>query len=433
MTSNPLAAELKAADRRIQKARKHHEQLASDLAWHREFDRKTARTQVERRKDELGRLEIKQRRVSGEWDTAFQELNDLNLRAAATWSPASWFSTTRLQAIHDRDAKRAEAAQIAARGATIGAELESLRSQLQESETELARHEEFRLAAVTEEFASVTAELRDLERDRDALARRKSALDASLKEPKRVLRGLLDELAEGERTHSSLLQQINRCESDITQAEDYRQRLNGAGNTYEKRLIHEECKRRLGEGSPGAVMHDRRQQIKELKSTKAALEVRLKSARRNVEKAERRVQSVVERGLRDIRSLIIDGSNVCYRPGSEFIGLAALSPLCTALAERFEVTVVFDASTRSRLGISEAALRAALPKVAVHVAPAQRQADETILAISGDPYTFIVSRDRFADYADKPAVRERRLLPHEIVGNSVMVRDLDVTVFFITP
>jgi hypothetical protein len=429
VTSNPLAAELKAATARVRKTRKHHLQLVDEMTWHQDFDPSAAGSRIERHRRELDRLETEQRRVAGEWAAAVDSLNDLRRRAAPTWSPTSWFSTKRLQVIYDRRDKQREADEIAARGADLDTDIDSTRKQLEDCERELARYEQFQPDAATERLAALAAELQHLEHDRDTIARRKHALDASLKEPERVLSDLRGELAEIEAEQEHLLRQIDGYESDIALAERYAKKLNNAENSYERRTIHQECAGRLGNGSPGAVTHDRRRQIRELNRTRAPLERRLEGARRAVEKAEARVQDVTKRGLRDIRALVIDASNVCYRE-SEFIGLAALLPLCATLMERFQVTVVFDASTRHRLGMSEADLRVALPKATVHVAPARTQADETILEISNDLHTYVVSRDRFAEYADKPAVRERRLIPHQIVGDNIMVRDLEVTVSF---
>jgi hypothetical protein len=42
----------------------------------------------------------------------------------------------------------------------------------------------------------------------------------------------------------------------------------------------------------------------------------------------------------------------------------------------------------------------------------------------------VISNDRFRDYTDKPAVRDDRLIRHEIVAGQVLVHDLDLRLGF---
>ncbi len=125
---------------------------------------------------------------------------------------------------------------------------------------------------------------------------------------------------------------------------------------------------------------------------------------------------------RDIEALIIDGNNCCYE-GDDFIGLAALIPMTENLAERYAVTVDFDADIRGLLGLSDSDLRAALPAQTVHVVAPHVKADETILDAADGPTTWVVSNDRFGEYRDKTSVKERRVR-HEILLGRILVRDL---------
>ena len=119
----------------------------------------------------------------------------------------------------------------------------------------------------------------------------------------------------------------------------------------------------------------------------------------------------------------------------KFIGIAALRPLCLILQESYDVTLVFDASIRRLLSgsddennwLTDDSLRRRFPGVTLHVVPARSQADETILAASVDPFVYVLSNDRFAEFRDKPAVRDKRLIAHEILNDRVLVHDLDIS------
>ena len=180
-------------------------------------------------------------------------------------------------------------------------------------------------------------------------------------------------------------------------------------------------------------MGDRRRKLTQTTRDLASKDRQLEGIRRNVGKAHDRVKRVVARGTRDIRALVVDGSNLCYQ-GGDFIRLAALRPLCDHLIGTYDVTVVFDASIRRKLGVlTDRALRDAFPGVTVHVVATRMKADETVLGVAEDPFVFVLSNDRFAEYGEKPAVREGRLIRHEIINGRVLVHDLDISVPFAAP
>jgi hypothetical protein len=45
-------------------------------------------------------------------------------------------------------------------------------------------------------------------------------------------------------------------------------------------------------------------------------------------------------------------------------------------------------------------------------------------------FVYVLSNDRFAEYAEKPAVRDGRVLRHEILNGRILVHDLDVAASF---
>ncbi|TVO80483.1 hypothetical protein [Shewanella algae] len=139
----------------------------------------------------------------------------------------------------------------------------------------------------------------------------------------------------------------------------------------------------------------------------------------------------LEQLFRDIQKLVLDGNNLCYQ-GDTFIGLVALKTLVPILAGDFEIIVVFDASIRRALGSGDSDVRDVLGNdIEVHVVATSVKADETVLDLAGtDKTTFVVSNDRFAEFGEKPAIRDQRVIRHEIVSGQVLIHDLGVSETF---
>ncbi|WP_421121694.1 hypothetical protein ACE2AJ_09835 [Aquihabitans daechungensis] len=208
-------------------------------------------------------------------------------------------------------------------------------------------------------------------------------------------------------------------------AERIDRQLSDETNSYERAMLYNHCKREFGHGSPRKAIRALERQI-ELRAQAIDYHQRkLDHLSRNMAKTRQRIEGLVEVALREIVALVIDGNNCSYEAG-EFIGLAALHPLTEHLAQRFEVTVVFDSDIRSLLKVRDNDLRTALPDVSVHVVAPRRKADQTILDLADASTTWVVCNDQYGEFRDKVAVKERRLITHEILGGRILVHDLDV-------
>jgi hypothetical protein len=95
----------------------------------------------------------------------------------------------------------------------------------------------------------------------------------------------------------------------------------------------------------------------------------------------------------------------------------------------YSIIVVFDAAIRRILRTGDAGLRDNFnAHVKVHVVATAELADATLLELAGaNITTFVLSSDRFADYNEKDAVRQSRIIRHEIVNGTVLVHDLFLT------
>ena len=207
---------------------------------------------------------------------------------------------------------------------------------------------------------------------------------------------------------------MSELESDMETVNRYQERLARASDSKERWEIHHECESRFGDGKPGKVADKIRKELPARRSERTKL--------------ERRLRDIARRASLDVESLVIDGSNLAYA-GDEFIGLFALRTLCAQLTPRYPVQVIFDASIRAKLGHREdATIFEQLRGLDVHVMGSKEAADELILDTAQARTAYVISNDRFADFPDKSAVQEGRIIRHEIVHDHVIVRDLGIDV-----
>jgi hypothetical protein len=215
----------------------------------------------------------------------------------------------------------------------------------------------------------------------------------------------------------SLQQRLEALQKDKKLAVALDQRLTSASNSYEKAMVHKDCGNAFGgESNPSRVKHTKQREIE--------------SVCRNLEKVEKRLRQIVQAATREISRLVIDGNNLCYESGT-FIGLKALTALTYAIAENYEVIVVFDASIRKILEINDQQIAHGFPvKVRVHVVATKQTADQTILEMASSTDAYVISNDRFRDFTDKSAVNSQRLIRHEILAGKILVHDLNIAAIY---
>lgn len=182
-------------------------------------------------------------------------------------------------------------------------------------------------------------------------------------------------------------------------------------------MVHQECEKLLGTGSPKKAIGQSQSQILRLE--------------RDLEKSKKRAIQIRVNISRDIRKVIIDGNNMCYENG-KFVGLAPAIESTKELQKKYKVIIVFDAAIRSQIKAGNQEIRAKFDRsVDVHVVATKQQADETILDIaSNDDSCYIISNDRFGEYQEKAAVKGSRVIRHEVVCGNVLIHDLNINVMY---
>jgi len=437
LSHNPLATELEEKAAELEGLRSRRSQLSPTLDWYSTFDRAAAEKKGTKQQDRCDDIEKQLAATHDEIAAATQETSALRAKTEAGWDPRYWFSKDRAQAKEYFAAHTRKLANLDTRQTELNSRLRRSRSKLKKTTRTIAKYDQFDQAAANAELAALDAELPIRQLEHDAVAERKERLDRQLEGAVESLTELQADLKRATSSRSSQRSDMARFERDIEKASKLDKQLSAASDSHDRWEIHQECEDEFGDGSPRRVLGDRRRKLNDARREISNLDRRLPAIERNVEKAEQRVATIVARGTREIRSIVIDGNNLCYQD-AKFIGIAALRPLCLHLQEHYEVTLVFDASIRPLLSgpadkghwITEESLRERFPDTTLHIVAARAQADETILAAAVDPVVYVLSNDRFSEYRDKPAVRDKRLITHEILNGQILVHDLDISLPF---
>lgn len=330
-------------------------------------------------------------------------VKELELKVGMGFDPRYWFSSERAVAKRQLIEKRQE---LAAQTSKVeNAKIEFLKAaQLSRSiQDKIAMARAFDPLLAQSAITALKANLDRIEPQLARLLQRSNHLNEIVREP-----------LENMRKHETERKMIM---SRISHAEAFDSSLSNASNSRERAKIHEQCDRELGDSKPGNVLRQSRGALR-------GVDDKLK-------KLQTRIDSLIRFSIWDIRHIVIDSNNLCYE-GKRFIGLTALKSLVPLLARKYKLTLIFDASIRRKLELSSTDIEALFPQAdRVHIVASKRTADETVLAAaSDDPHTFVLSNDRFVDYPEKMAVKEDRVLRHEIVNRTAYIHELQISACF---
>lgn len=211
--------------------------------------------------------------------------------------------------------------------------------------------------------------------------------------------------------------ELQNIEAEIKKLNRVDKNLSNAKNSYERALIHQECERMFGVGQPSRA-------ISKLLKHKGSIE-------RTINKLNDRLTQQIERYSRNINHLIFDGNNFCYC-GEQFITFKALSAVLRKLKHYERVSVIFDAGIRGLCRANNQTIKKKLPDwIEVHIVATKQKADETILGFASEnQHAFIITNDRFSDFKSENAVKQKRLLRHEILTDKVFIHDLNISLTY---
>lgn len=267
--------------------------------------------------------------------------------------------------------------------------------------TDIAKHEGFDRQKVNNDVSRLDQEILLLNAEIKRISNSKNNVDTAL-------RPVIEQII---RYESS----ISGAKGKISNAQSLERKLDSADNSYERAMIHEKCEKTFGDGSPKKIIREQERTIRKHE--------------RDLEKAKKRAIQIGKKASREIKRIVIDGNNMCYE-GNEFVGLLPLIESTSELQKQYKVTVVFDSAIRSQVKANDRVIRAKFNNnIKVHIVATKQLADETILEIaSGDDLYYILSNDRFGEYAEKEVLRNNRVIRHEIVDKKVIIHDLNINV-----
>ena len=400
MNLNPFDAKLESARRRTSELEDKLKKLRQDLAWYESntIDEHHAkleylRTEAKDRARECGQYKIKA-------DTLGDKIAELSKSINSLWNPKNWFDSkqrdlrgraSELKQSHDR----AKEEYAKARDRMQNAEL-----QKREKFDEISRYEKFDFDKTNEDRTEVAKRLSQQKKQIDQLAERKKQVDVALEPVLKQIRSIEHKKSE----INDAIRRARKIDGELTDAD----------NSFERAMAHQACEEQFGTGSPRKVISKKESELRRFD--------------RDIEKLNKRARSTAEKAAREVRALIIDGNNLCYE-GSTFLGLDVLQALVPLLTDSYDVTVVFDASIRRALNSGDSDVRDVIgPPAKVHVVATSRKADETVIDLAtADKTTFIISNDRFAEFGEKPAGEQQRVIRHEIVSGQVIIHDLGIS------
>lgn len=399
MEYNPFTAQVRQQCLIIDALQTEASEYRERIAWYDNFDPQAA---IHHAEADLARI----LREETELLTVISEARNRMTRARVfTWlrlyPPALLNRQVRESGAEFKSSKAVVAAGLL-RAPELRAEGECADEALVHQRAEAERHLSINRQVAFDRLRALEADIEARTPDLESLKNRATYLEEKLAEPVRALR-----TAQAERRD---------VKQKTALARGYLEDLENAPDSRARAKIHRSAESSIGDDKPSRF----------IASTKGKLD----QLERQILKLEERVRTIVRQGTMDVRSLILDGSNLCHS-GTERIGLFALRALNPYLLEGREVQAVFDASVVQLLGVSVERLKTELSPLPVHVAGDKSDADKVILRLADEPGTYVLSNDRFADYPDMAAVVADRIIGVEIIGGRrAIIDDLDIDIEF---
>ena len=246
-------------------------------------------------------------------------------------------------------------------------------------------------------LSKIAVELEKVEKE-------KIRIDNAIKEQTDILYGLYSE-----ETSVSL---------DLETAENLKIKLESATNGYERKCIHQESERIFQESNPNKIVIN-------LKKRKRSLD-------KNIDKVDKEIKEKVKILTTNIDLIIIDVNNLCYKK-DKFIGDIALKALVTALLDseitnKSRILICFDNGISKLLSSTKKDIENNFKSISekIEVLISNGKADKTIINAAEKSNTFIISNDRFVDFRDKKAIKERRCLRHRMVFNQIHIEEFSI-------
>lgn len=163
---------------------------------------------------------------------------------------------------------------------------------------------------------------------------------------------------------------------------------------------------------------------------------KIKSHKRNMGKLEKHIEVEIEKTLRKISQIIIDGNNLCYDRHGNFIRVSPLFAVINAVASSIDIKLFFDSDIRLLLKLNNEKIKELFQektskKLIIHIVDEGEKADAYLLhSAAYSKEIYILSNDRFNAFNDFAAVAEKRVIRHFIDPPHITIIDLNINVPF---
>ena len=403
MILNPFDKQLESAKARESELYSSLNTIKNEIDWYEGKDLNVLTDSLNELKNYLEKKYLSCSQLCGEVQKIEANINKLSESINSLWNPKNWFDSQQLD-LRDRvSVLEKSLKEVIKNSSKAQNQLQNIKQEKSAKIAEIERYKGFSFDAKNKNRMMLANQLSQQKREVEQISVRKHQVDD-------VLAPIVAQIHDAE-------QKKSEAASIKRQAQSLDKKLSNAGNSYERAMTHQECEEKFGTGNPKKVISQKESEIRRID--------------RDLEKLQKRAKTVADKSARNIKKLILDGNNLSYQ-GDIFIGLAALKSLVPTLVNEYEVVLVFDASIRRILGSNDSEIRDILDSdIQVHVVATSVKADETVIDLAGaDKTTFIVSNDRFAEFGEKPALRDQRVIRHEIVTGQVFIHDLGLSETF---
>tara|TARA_B110000503_G_C7137251_1_gene409343 strand:+ start:377 stop:1594 length:1218 start_codon:yes stop_codon:yes gene_type:complete len=403
MTFNPFDKQLESAKARELELGSSLNTVKNEIDWYGGTDLTVLTDSRNELQNKLEKQSLSCTHLRGEVQQIEANINKLSESINSLWNPKNWFDSQQRDLRGRASVLEKSLKEVNKNSSKAQGQLQNIKQRMSDKIAEIERYKDFNFDTKSKDRMILANQLSQQKREVERISDRKHQVDDALAP-------IVAQIHDTEKKKSE-------AASIKRQAQSLDEELSNTDNSYERAMAHQKCEEKFGTGSPKKVISQKDSEIRRLG--------------RDLEKLQKRAKTVADKVARNIKKLILDGNNLSYQ-GNIFIGLAALKSLVPILANEYEIVLVFDASIRRALGSSDSDIRDVLGNdIQVHVVATSVKADETVLDLAGtDKTTFIVSNDRFAEFREKPAIRDQRVIRHEIVSGQVFIHDLGVSETF---
>ena len=400
---NPINKQINALKKELIKQERIQKDTEFEINWHNAFNLSEKSAELEKIQESIAKNKIDLNATKSDLSLLFDELRDASKNLVPIWKFTSYFSPE--QKSQRKLTRRINEGIRILKSRLAKGEDEAVNLKISDDtfKNEFQKYHEFDIAHWTQiheasknSYVQVQVDLQN----KQATAKN---LDQVIKDAQKEINENRSELQNIE----AEIKKINRLDKNLSNAK----------NSYERALIHQECERMFGVGQPSRA-------INKLEKHKGSIE-------RTINKLNDRLTQQIERYSRNINHLIFDGNNFCYC-GERFITFKALSAVLWKLQNYERVSVIFDAGIRGLCRANNQTIKKKLPDwIEVHIVATKQKADETILGFASEnQHAFIITNDRFSDFKSENAVKQKRLLRHEILTDKVFIHDLNISLTY---